>query len=141
MIERSINYRSGKYYPGKRSTQWLKIKSRQTADCVVIGYTKGKGDRSATFGALHIGQYRDDELHYVGKVGTGFDDRKLRNVLTELKKVKEAKRTIREKPLDDKQTVWLEPKLMCEVEYASITPNGTLREPVFIRMRPDLVEE
>lgn len=127
-----------RYLPGKRSTQWLKIKSRQTADCVIIGYTKGKGDRAATFGALHIGQYDGDELHYVGKVGTGFDDRTLRNVLTELKKVAEAKRPIKEKPLDDAQTVWLEPKLLCEVEYASITNNGTLREPVFVRLRPDL---
>lgn len=130
-----------RYFPGRRTTQWLKIKSRQTADCVVLGYTRGKGDRSSTFGALHIGQYDGDELHYVGKVGTGFDDRTLRNVLTDLKKVKEAERPVKEKPLDDAQTVWLEPKLLCEVEYASITPNGTLREPVFVRMRPDLNEE
>jgi DNA ligase D-like protein (predicted ligase)/DNA ligase D-like protein (predicted polymerase)/DNA ligase D-like protein (predicted 3'-phosphoesterase) len=128
-----------RYYPGKRSTQWVKIKARQTADCVIIGYTQGKGDRASTFGALHLAQYDSGNLHYVGKVGTGFDDRKLRNVLTELKKVKEAnKRPVKEKPLDDAQSVWLEPKLLCEVEYASLTNKGTLREPVFVRMRPDL---
>jgi DNA ligase D-like protein (predicted ligase)/DNA ligase D-like protein (predicted polymerase)/DNA ligase D-like protein (predicted 3'-phosphoesterase) len=131
-----------RYYPGKRSTQWLKIKARQTADCVIIGYTRGKGDRTSTFGALHLGQYVHGDLQYVGKVGTGFDDRKLRNVLTELKNVKEAKaRPVKEKPLDDAQSVWLEPELFCEVEYASLTNKGTLREPVFVRLRPDLTVE
>ena len=56
----------------------------------------------------------------------------------ELKKVKEIERPIEEKPADDAQTVWIEPKLVCEVQFASLTNMGTLREPVFLRMRPDL---
>jgi bifunctional non-homologous end joining protein LigD len=48
------------------------------------------------------------------------------------------KRPVKEKPLDEKCTTWIEPLLYCEVQYASITPNGTLREPVFVRMRPDM---
>ena len=40
--------------------------------------------------------------------------------------------------LDASSTTWIEPVLYCEVQYASVTPNGTLREPVFVRMRPDL---
>jgi DNA ligase D-like protein (predicted ligase)/DNA ligase D-like protein (predicted polymerase)/DNA ligase D-like protein (predicted 3'-phosphoesterase) len=130
--------RASTYIPGKRTSQWLKIKTRRSTECIIIGYTRGKGDRASTFGALHLGQQQGDSLVYVGKVGTGFDDRLLKNVLTELKKVREAKRPIKEKPLDDAQSVWLEPKLMCEVQYASITGNGTLREPVFLRLRPDL---
>ncbi|MEE9271647.1 MAG: non-homologous end-joining DNA ligase [Candidatus Krumholzibacteria bacterium] len=132
--------RMSAYAPGKRSTSWLKVKSRQTTDCFIIGYTKGKGARDATFGALHLAEWRGDVLCYVGKVGTGFDDRSLENVLTELGKVKQAKRPVKEKPPDDAQTVWLEPKLLCEVEYASRTRNGTLREPVFRRLRPDLIK-
>jgi len=73
-------------------------------------------------------------------VGTGFDDKTLAAVLAEIKKVPEGKRPIAEKPLDDKESVWLSPTLWCEVQYASLTPNDTLREPVFVRMRPDLEE-
>ena len=55
-----------------------------------------------------------------------------------LMKLETIERPIAEKPLDDAVTIWLEPSLLCEVQYASVTNRGTLREPVFIRMRPDL---
>jgi DNA ligase D-like protein (predicted ligase)/DNA ligase D-like protein (predicted 3'-phosphoesterase) len=125
------------YTPGRRNDAWQKIKTRNTVDCVIIGYTAGKGDRASTFGALHIAEPRDGSWHYLGKVGTGFDDKMLDAVLKELKRVAEAKRIIKEKPVDDKESTWLEPALWCEVTYGTITPNGTLREPVFVRMRPD----
>jgi DNA ligase D-like protein (predicted ligase) len=138
-LEGIMAKRNGSVYtPGRRSDAWLKVKTRNTADCVVIGYTAGKGDRESSFGALHIAQRRDGELAYVGKVGTGFDDKTLQAVHAELKKLRVGKRSVKEKPLDDKDSVWLEPKLMCEVQYASLTPNGTLREPVFLRLRPDM---
>jgi len=127
------------YQPGKRSAQWLKIKTRNTIECVIVGYTKGKGDRQALFGALQIAQPTDGGLEYVGKVGTGFDTKLMKEILTQLKAVKKSKRLIKEKPLDDEQTVWLEPIIMCEVQYASLTRDGMLREPVFVRLRPDLM--
>jgi bifunctional non-homologous end joining protein LigD len=126
------------YQPGKRTPQWLKIKTRQTADCLIIGYTKGKGDRETLFGALQIATVEDGSLHYVGKVGTGFDTKTMKEILSELKKVKTSKRLIKEKPLDDASTTWLEPKLWCEVQFASLTKDAMFREPVFLRMRPDL---
>ncbi len=132
--------RGSTYTPGRRSAAWLKIKTRQTAECVILGYTRGKGNREGTFGALHLGQ-DDGGLRYVGKVGTGFDDKALEDVLTALESIKEAKRPVDEKPVDDANSVWLEPKLHCEVEYGSLTSNKTLREPVFVRLRPDLATE
>jgi bifunctional non-homologous end joining protein LigD len=126
------------YQPGKRSVQWLKIKTRQTVDCIIIGYTKGKGDREALFGALQIAVVDEGNLKYVGKVGTGFDTKLMREIFSDLKKQKHVKRQIREKPLDDAQTIWIEPQLKCEVQYASVTKDEMLREPVFVRMRPDM---
>jgi ATP-dependent DNA ligase len=126
------------YSPGKRTDAWLKIKTRQTTECVIIGYTPGKGDRHARFGALHLAQVNDGELKYVGKVGTGFDENLLSAVYAELEKLKRSPKPVKEKPLDSAQSVWLEPKLMCEVGFASLTPDGLLREPVFVRLRPDL---
>jgi len=130
--------RASTYQPGKRSDAWLKIKSRRTMDCVIIGYTKGKGDRAATFGSLQIAEPTDGGLRYLGGVGTGFDTRTLESVAEEVRAVEEAKKPVSEKPQDPKNTVWIIPRLFCEVQYASLTPNGTLREPVFLRMRPDL---
>jgi DNA ligase D-like protein (predicted ligase)/DNA ligase D-like protein (predicted polymerase)/DNA ligase D-like protein (predicted 3'-phosphoesterase) len=130
--------RASTYAPGKRSDSWLKIKARQTIECVVIGYTRGTGDRERTFGALHLGQRNGDKLKYMGKVGTGFTESSLKVVTTELKQLTTIKRPIEQRPLDDAQSIWVEPKLVCEVQFASLTKDGSLREPVFLRLRPDL---
>ncbi|HAM52595.1 MAG TPA: hypothetical protein DCP92_18555 [Nitrospiraceae bacterium] len=126
------------YQLGKRSAQWLKIKTRRTTECVIIGYTRGKGDREMLFGALQIALQEGNNLRYVGKVGTGFDVRLMKAIFAQLKNIKRVKRPVKEKPLDDAQTVWIEPKVICEVQYASATIDGMLREPVFLRLRPDL---
>jgi DNA ligase D-like protein (predicted ligase)/DNA ligase D-like protein (predicted 3'-phosphoesterase) len=130
--------RMSTYRPGKRSSQWLKIKTRQTVDCIIVGYTRGKGDRESLFGALQLAVSDNGSLRYVGKVGTGFDAKLMKEIVTDLKKQKQVKRPVEAKPPDDAQTVWIEPALMCEVQYASITRDQMLREPVFVRMRPDM---
>ena len=116
----------------------MKIKIRKTIECAIIGYTRGQGDRVSSFGALHLAQATDNELTYVGKVGSGFDEDSLKAVSAELEKLTVIKRPIKEKPLDDARSVWIEPKLICEVQFASLTKDGILREPVFLRLRPDL---
>jgi DNA ligase D-like protein (predicted ligase)/DNA ligase D-like protein (predicted polymerase)/DNA ligase D-like protein (predicted 3'-phosphoesterase) len=130
--------RDSTYVPGRRSESWLKIKRRQNLECVIIGYKEGQGDRAATFGALHLAQADGNKLKYIGKVGAGFDDRSLKAVWAELGKLRTVKRPIKEKPLDDARSIWVELKLMCEVQFASLTEDGVLREPVFLRLRPDL---
>lgn len=130
--------RTSPYLPGKRSDAWLKIKTRQATECIIIGYTRGQGERAGSFGALHLAQRGEGGLKYVGKVGTGFDDRALAAVMEELKKLEVIKRPVREKPLDDSRSIWLKPTLLCEVQFASWTTDGALREPVFLRLRPDL---
>ena len=130
--------RNSTYLPGKRGDSWLKIKARLTTECIIIGYTRGKGDREASFGALHLAQRNGAEFQYVGKVGGGFDENSLKTVSAELEKLTTIKRPVKEKPPDDARSVWVEPKLMCEVEFASMTKDGMLREATFLRLRPDL---
>jgi len=130
--------RNSMYRPGTRSVEWLKIKKRQTMACVIIGYTRGRGDTGTSFGALQLALREGNALRYVGKVGTGFDVKSMRETFAYLKNIGNVKRPIREKPPDDVQTVWLEPRAVCEVQFASLTNNGMLREPVFLRLRPDL---
>ena len=50
----------------------------------------------------------------------------------------EIKKPIKEKVLEENQTIWIEPKLICEIQYASMTKDGAYREGVFVRLRPDL---
>jgi len=133
--------RNSTYMPGKRSSHWFKIKTKRTAECVIIGYTKGKGEREARFGALHLGMYKGNQLVYVGKVGTGFDDRTAKAILAELEKLKRIPRPVKEKPVDDSVSVWLEPQVVSEVQYSSLVSTGNLREPVFLRLRPDKAPE
>jgi bifunctional non-homologous end joining protein LigD len=130
--------RDSTYQPGKRSESWLKIKTRQTAECIIIGFTEGKGDRESTFGALHLAQEREGELKYVGKVGSGFDESQLKSVSKELIELTRVKRAVKVSPVDNARSVWIEPRFVCEVQYASLTADGMLREPVFVRLRPDL---
>lgn len=130
--------KSSKYMPGKRTGNWLKVKVRQTADCLIIGYTKGKGDRNSHFGALHLGEYVNGELEYRGKVGTGFNQDNLPMIYAELEKLKKIAKPVKERPVGTNQTIWVAPELYCEIEYASMTPNKTYREPVFVKLRVDL---
>jgi DNA ligase D-like protein (predicted ligase)/DNA ligase D-like protein (predicted polymerase)/DNA ligase D-like protein (predicted 3'-phosphoesterase) len=131
--------RDSKYLPGKRTDCWYKIKIRQSSEVIIIGYTKGKGDRGITFGALHIAEKVGEELHYRGKVGTGFDDATIKDILTILKKVDVTKRPeVIGTLLDPKISVWLAPKIIAEVSYSKLTPDKMFREPVFIKLRPDI---
>jgi DNA ligase D-like protein (predicted ligase)/DNA ligase D-like protein (predicted polymerase)/DNA ligase D-like protein (predicted 3'-phosphoesterase) len=132
--------KDGKYVPGRRSDLWIKVKVRNTVDCLVVGHTAGKGNREAAFGALQIAEEIDGKLHYRGKVGTGFDDAMMKQVLGELKKLKKLKSPPKLTGgafVDEKATQWVEPSLVVEISYAQLTRDKMFREPVFVRMRLD----
>lgn len=129
----------GKYLPGKRSDLSLKIKIRESCECFIIGYTPGKGDRGATFGALQIAENVDGVLYYRGKVGTGFDDSTMREIAKLLRYVDRVKKTTAlGKLVDEKISTWIKPELVAEISYARLTVDKMFREPVFLRLRPDL---
>jgi bifunctional non-homologous end joining protein LigD len=134
--------KDSKYTPGKRSDGWLKVKVKQSTECIVVGYTAGKGNRNQSFGALQIAEKVDGALTYRGKVGTGFNDELMKGILKEIKKQKETSKPIMSggKVVDDKVTQWIEPKLVAEIGYSKLTTEKMFREPVFIRLRPDLVK-
>ncbi len=132
--------RASVYRPGVRSDAWVKIKGRQTAQCLIVGYTSGRGDRADTIGAVHLAELDGRALRYVGKAGTGFDHETLKDLTAALADVPRAPLPFQKKLPDPARTTWVEPKLACEVRFASRTRDGMLREPVFERLRPDLGE-
>ena len=127
--------RKSVYQSGKRSDDWLKLKVNNEEEALIIGYTRGEGDRAPYFGALHLGMKGEGKrMVYLGKVGTGFDQQTLEFVFQKLKEIPKIKKPIEEKVDEESATVWIEPDLSCKVKYASLTPNGTFREAVFIAL-------
>lgn len=128
-----------RYLPGKRTDLWLKVKTKTTTDCLVIGYTEGTGERKRYFGALHVAEKEDGELHYRGKVGTGFNSGTLKEIYEELKKLKETDKPIEHEVKEEKKTTWVEPKMVVEVSYGGMTNDRLFRGgAVFERQRPEL---
>jgi bifunctional non-homologous end joining protein LigD len=124
-------YRSG------RSPDWRKMKCTARQDMVVGGWTDPSGSR-AGLGALMVG-YHDDEgrLRYAGRVGSGFDEKNLAALRAQLA-VLAAERT----PFADAEPVkgahWVKPELVAEVEFSEWTPDGKLRHPRYLGLRPDV---
>lgn len=128
--------KNSKYYIGKRTPDWLKIKNVQSQEAIIVGFTEPKGARSS-FGSLILAVKKRGKLVSVGNVGTGFTDKSLKELHTKLKKL--IRKT---SPLDVpiKQTpdiTWVDPKLVCNVKYTEITDDGSIRHPVFQGLRID----
>lgn len=121
-----------KYYPGERTSVWLKVKIHETVDAVIVGYTSEKRNISA----LILGLYDGNQLVYIGKVGTGFNEEnmaKLEKKFTNKHRVKPPKGFAPNKKVKDVH--WLSPTVACEIKYANVTGEGILRAPVFLRIR------
>jgi len=135
-LEGIVAKRGDSPYKSGRSPVWIKVRTRRTEDFVVVGFTEPKGSRSG-FGALHLGSYHNGELRYSGRAGSGFSEKQLSEIRQTLQSLllKEAPCS-GPLPLGD-GTRWVEPQLVCEVEYTERTEEGLLRQPVFLRFRED----
>jgi bifunctional non-homologous end joining protein LigD len=130
-----------KYLPGRRSREWLKVKGHGRQEFVVAGYTRGKGRRERTLGSLVLATYQGGELVYAGNVGTGFNDREIDRLLKKLKPLERGTPPFRSVPkmprVKKGDVVWVEPKLVAEVEFVEWTHDGHLRAPSYKGLRED----
>ncbi len=128
-------------YTGRRSREWLKLKTEQSQEFVVAGYTRGHGRREGSFGALVLGVHRGGELVYVGNVGTGFSDAELDRLLALLRPLARKETPFATVPKLPKvkrgDVVWVEPVLVAEVEFAEWTHDRHLRAPRYLGLRED----
>jgi bifunctional non-homologous end joining protein LigD len=129
------------YRPGRRSPDWIKVKSTLTQEVLVGGWTEGQGERSKDLGALLLGIPTSTGLRYVGKVGTGFSERARRELLGALRPL-----SVSESPFDDavpngEAPHFVRPKLVGEVGYSDWTPAGRLRHPTWKGLRIDKAPE
>ena len=130
--------RDSAYRAGERSHLWLKVKATLSEEFIVGGYSRGTGARSATFGALILGQYDGQgKLRYAGHVGTGFDDRTLRELRNRLDGLRLERSPFSGEVSGRAEATWVKPELVAEVKFAERTSDGRLRVPVFTRLRED----
>jgi len=129
--------KDSRYEAGRRSGSWLKIKPTHSADFVIGGYTRGKGSR-ASLGSLLVGYWDRGKLHYASHVGSGFNDRSLADVKARLDTLRIDQCPFAEKPEVNAPVTWVEPKLVAEIEFHQWTEDGSLRAPVFLRLRDDV---
>ncbi len=124
------------YRPGKRSKEWLKVKRVKTVDCVVVGYTPGVGNRADSFGALLLSLYEGERLNYIGRVGTGFTNKSLQELLAIFKPYKTPEKQV-EAPDLPVDITWLKPELVAVIGYQDLTEDTLLRAPRFLHLRND----
>ncbi len=127
------------YEVGRRSKNWLKVKSTSSAEFLICGYTEGTGSRNHTFGSLLLGMHDEHgKLVYVGGVGTGFDDKKLTALMKMMKPLIISKCPFGKKPPGKLNPTWVKPEIIAEIKFAEWTQDKILRAPVFLRLRDDI---
>ena len=121
-------------YEGRRSRDWLKIKINSTDEFVIGGFTHGERDY---FSSLVLGRYDGEKLVHAGQVGTGFNDKSLKEIYDKLQPLITKKSPFTGKVKALRDVTWVQPELVAEIKYLEITPDGLLRAPVFIALRTD----
>ncbi|MEA3402377.1 MAG: non-homologous end-joining DNA ligase [Armatimonadota bacterium] len=127
---------AGSEYVHSRSRKWLKFKCVHQQELVIGGYTDPKGERIG-FGALLVGFYRDTELVYAGKVGTGFDDDTLRSLHQRLSSMERETSPFDIGDAGGKGVHFVTPTLVCEVAFTEWTEDDKLRHPRYLGLRRD----
>ncbi len=124
------------YETGRRSRQWLKIKTRLTQEGVIAGFTEPGGTRKY-FGALVLGVFQGDKLIYIGHLGGGFTSNNLKDIRERLDPLIQEECPFTSKPETNTPVTWVKPELVCEVALSGWTGDGVMRQPVFLRLRED----
>jgi bifunctional non-homologous end joining protein LigD len=134
--------RESRYTSGRRSPSWVKIKHHLTQEVVIGGWRLGKGRRSTQIGSLLMGIPTESGLHYVGRVGTGFDDRTLDAITAKLARLQRSTSPFFDvPPSDSRDAFWVTPTLVAEVEFAEWTAGDRIRQPSWRGWRADKAPE
>ena len=141
-LEGIVAKRAGSTYrPGRRSPDWRKVKLRGAQELVIVGYTRGKGRRGTSLGALVLGVHDAGRLRWAGNVGTGFGDAEAARLVERLRPLTRTTPSLDEVPRMPRvargDVVWVEPELVAEVRFAEWTNDGRLRAPVYVALRDD----
>lgn len=124
------------YETGRRSHEWLKVKTRLTQEAVIAGFTEPRGSRKY-FGALVMGIFKGDELIYIGHSGGGFGEQDLKVIRAILDPLIQRECPFKVTPETNSPVTWVKPELVCEIGLSGWTEDDVMRHPVFLRLRDD----
>lgn len=135
------------YFPGERTREWAKIKTRQRQEVVIGGYIH-LHDSAKPFSTLLVGVYEAGKFRCTGKIGTGFSQEAQRDLMRKFKPLIRETNPFEVLPKLSKPAqfrahskggivTFVEPKLICEVEYTAITPEGIMHHSSFAGLRDD----
>jgi bifunctional non-homologous end joining protein LigD len=122
-------------YSEGRSQAWLKVKINQEEEFVIGGFTEPEGSRQH-FGALLLGSFHNRDLQYVGKVGTGFNEKILTSLHRQLVRLERAKSPFAS-DVHEKSATFVSPQLVAQIAFTERTKDGKLRHPVYLGLRDD----
>jgi bifunctional non-homologous end joining protein LigD len=128
------------YEPGRRTGCWLKIKNVNRQELVIGGWLPGEGRRQERIGALLVGVPEEGLLRYAGRVGTGFNEaelERLAKLLAPLRRDTSPFDIVPEAVKIPREAVFVEPRLVCEVEFLEWSRDGVLRAPSYKGLRDD----
>ncbi|MFZ6731643.1 DNA ligase D [Undibacterium sp. Ji42W] len=124
-------------YVSRRSNDWIKLKCAQRQEFVIGGFTEPQGSRIG-IGSLLLGVYDNDgKLQFAGNVGTGFNDKNLKSLRTQLNGLVSAERPFAGDTGIDSKSHWVIPELVAEVSFGEWTSAGHIRHSVFQGLRTD----
>lgn len=130
-LEGIVSKRADSAYVEGRSKTWIKVKAKLARDFVIVGYTPSAA--AGGLGALALGEWVDGDLHYRGKVGTGFDQQTLKMLLKRLQPLRDGGVPL--EGLGTKDVVWIRPVLAASVHYSNLTSDGSIRHGVYHGLR------
>ena len=126
-------------YRSARGGDWLKAKCLREQEFVVGGYTLSS-DGDDRIGSLLLGYYEDGKLIYAGRTGTGFTQKTRRMLLENLALMQTPKLAYQRVPPEAKRgALWVEPKLVAQVRFATWTADNLVRQAAFLGLREDKV--
>jgi bifunctional non-homologous end joining protein LigD len=130
-----IAKRRGSPYEHRRSPHWLKMKCELVEDFVVGGFTDPQGSRVG-LGALLVGQFKEEDFHFAGKVGTGFDTKLLLELRARLDPLEIPKAPFTKAVgLPRLRAHWVRPEIVVRVAFIEWTGHRKLRHPRLLRVQ------
>jgi bifunctional non-homologous end joining protein LigD len=136
-LEGVVAKRKDSTYVTRRSSDWIKLKCGRRQEFVIGGYTDPKGSRTG-IGSLLLGVHDEaGKLRYAGNVGTGFNERMLRDLRGQLDPLAADRPAFAADPDLPRSAHWVKPQLVAEVAFGEWTQSGRIRHSVFHGLRAD----